>query len=67
MMVYTYEYARAHGEKPNGYGEWWFCDSTGTWVSGFVGTYTEAKKNAIESFSKVETNAKLGKSLVVLP
>ena len=51
VNVYTGQYEASHGRKPKGRGYWMFAISSymqGTEETGFYGTYTEAKKQAVK-------------------
>jgi len=47
--VDTSKYEWAHGKKPRGNGFWWFGNYEETWTFQFYGSYTDAKKAALNA------------------
>lgn len=48
MSIDIRQYVIAHNKAPRGYGNWAFSDRHGQTIQFFCGTYTEAKKAAIQ-------------------
>ena len=47
--VDTSKYVWAHGKQPRGWGLWFFGDWNENWTFEFTGSYTEAKKAALQA------------------